>query len=95
MKDKMIYDIPDHRWVITVDHYAEGKPGTNSNAVGIMGPRGCNSLVDTPHLFKMYDDGRILVYEGMSSRVGFDPLDDFGTPNFGCTYIEYFVDGKW
>jgi len=93
----MTYDIPNHRWVITVDHYADlmAKPGTNYNAVGMMGPRGCNPLVATPHAFRMYDDDRNLVYEGFSSRIEFDPLDDFGTPNFGCTYIEYLINGKW
>lgn len=25
----------------------------------------------------------------------FEPLDDFGTPNAGCTYIQYLQGGKW
>ena len=89
--------IPNYRWVITKDLFPEpwGKVGTNHNAVGVMGPKGCDPLMDTPHAFRMYDDDGTLMYEGFSSRVEFDPLDDFGTPNSGCTYIEYLINGEW
>jgi hypothetical protein len=49
--------------------------------------------------FRMYDDDGILCYEGASndseSEAGFDPLDDYGTPNFGCTEIRYLREGEW
>jgi len=86
-------------WIITKDHLAfdDAKPGTNCNAIGVIGPRDC---VHTEHEikshglpFKMYDDDDELYYEGfLLGGDGFEPLEDFGTPNAGCTKIE--VDGK-
>lgn len=52
------------------------------------------------HWFKMYDDDNNLYYSGVFAEVtpepdgtmldGFEPLDDFGTPNAGCTEIRYY-----
>lgn len=43
--------------------------------------------------FKMYDDDGELYYSGYSKPLtevdGFEPLDDFGMPNAGCTDIKY------
>ena len=49
--------------------------------------------------FKMFCDDGELVYEGFNveydgdadgyrAESGFEPLDHFGAPNFGCTYIK-------
>jgi hypothetical protein len=40
--------------------------------------------------FSMYDDDDNCYYEGMiyGNYDGFEPLDDFGMPNAGCTYIK-------
>ena len=78
-------------WQITYDHLENKavdvksrnfKPGTNLT-----------------EKFKMYDDDGNLCYSGFSddseSEDGFAPLDDYGTPNVGCTYIEYWRNGKW
>lgn len=83
-------------WIIDKDHFAEGKPGTNSNAVGIAGPRGYKGVgLELTHKFRMLTDDRELVYEGRShDSSSFQPLDGFGTPNFGCTIIEYWNSGK-
>lgn len=41
--------------------------------------------------FKMYDDDGELYYSGLAKlNADFDPLDDFGTPNAGCTEIRYY-----
>ena len=88
-------------WTITVDHLAlkelEGErspPGTNGNAVGMVGPRGAKmthqEICQHPkrQRFQMYDDDKVLYYTGF--LVGSDlfaPLDDFGEPNAGCTSI--------
>lgn len=41
--------------------------------------------------FRMYDDDDNLYYEGVStSNSSFDPLDDYGMPNAGCTYLRYW-----
>lgn len=51
--------------------------------------------------FRMYDDDGNLYYEGVSddddSSDAFDPLDDYGTPNAGCTTIKYrsSITGQW
>lgn len=41
--------------------------------------------------FKMYDDDGEHYYSGVifGEYGGFEPLDDFGMPNAGCTWIEY------
>lgn len=53
--------------------------------------------------FRMYDDDGNLYYTGCylvtddTDPDGFEPLDDFGRPNAGCTRIDYFrgiTDGK-
>lgn len=46
--------------------------------------------------FRMYDDDGNLYYTGCylatddTDPDGFEPLDDFGAPNAGCTRIDYF-----
>jgi hypothetical protein len=47
--------------------------------------------IDLPHKFLMLDDDKELYFEGLSNDdSSFDPLDDFGMPNYGCTDIKYF-----
>lgn len=45
--------------------------------------------------FSLYDDDEVLYYKGIivGDYDGFEPLDDFGMPNAGCTGIKY--DGEW
>lgn len=79
-------------WIIDKDLLADEteKAPSNSNAVGMTGPRGYKG--DGSELkcaFRMYDDDKYLYYEGRSAEVGLEPLDDFGMPNAGCTYIMY------
>lgn len=89
------------QWTITVDNFADpsAKPGTNANAVGIVGPRGAKltkeEIVAHPEgkKFRMLDDDRVVYYEGV--LVGdddFAPLDDFGAPNAGCVDIQYYCN---
>lgn len=92
-------------WIITHDYNAAigSKPGTNENAKGISGPNGSEEWLkvkDTDiRRFRMFDGDRICYYEGFASRrpneTGFEPLEDFGAPNAGCSYIEYLENGKW
>jgi len=90
-------------WIIDTDHIAEpdAKPGTNSNAVGVMGPHGTTYGPDAPelkHRFRMYDDDGELYYSGRCTEPDtFDPLDDYGTPNAGCTSIQFQdpTTGEW
>lgn len=85
-------------WIIDVDHVAENdaEPGTNCNAVGIVGPREATGKENPTHPFRMGDDDGELYYEGRATKGGsFDPLDDFGGPNAGCTWIQWEVEGEW
>lgn len=87
-----------YRWVITKDRIADlDEPeGTNSNAKGVIGPSDADdSVTDNPTRFSMYDDDGECYYEGMlyGDFDGFEPLDDFGTGNAGCTGIK--IAGKW
>jgi len=89
-------------WMITKDHICEGEQD------GLISPTNwCRvEIVSCPHQqkFKMYDDDGILYYDGiisyddpelMNSEIDFSPLDDFGTPNAGCTSIRYLINGSW
>ena len=90
-----------YAWLITKDHIAEpnAKAPSNQNAVGMMGPSGVTlteqEVLNLPEkeFFQMFDDDKTLYYEGYmihdKNSEGFEPLDDFGTPNAGCTYINY------
>ncbi len=95
-------------WIITVDTLVESeqllaKP-TNLNAHGMIGPGRIGRdderrLRDGKGLrFRMLDDDGTVYYEGRivgQRATGFEPLDDFGTPNAGCTSIEFFALGRW
>ena len=82
-------------WIIDKDYTEnEHHPVT----VEIMGPRGCNPFTECPFEFCMYDDDGLLYYSGKSSEYAtFDPLDDYGAPNAGCTSIEWLnpKTGEW
>lgn len=86
-------------WIIDVDHMPEpgAKPGTNANAVGVIGPshyKGDGS--ECRYRFRMYDDDGNLYYEGRANDICFDPIDDFGEPNAGCTRIDFRnEEGTW
>jgi len=88
-------------WIITKDHLAEDMgsidfpPRDDTNVLGprditprlrrdLLSPEKCEN-------FRMYDDDGELYYEGRitGDYEGFEPLDDFGTPNAGCTHIKY------
>ena len=86
-----------YRWTITRDLLADttAPEKTNSNAKGMTGPRGASKEVtDNPARFTMYDGDLECYYHGMifGDYSGFEPLDDFGMPNAGCTDIA--IDGE-
>ena len=106
-----------YAWTIVRDHIADpkAKAPSNSNAVGVVGPRGASmssqEIKDHPDsvYFQMGDDDGTLYYDGYmlhgdkicsltneaEESDGFEPLDDFGEPNAGCTWIKYRgKDGK-
>ena len=80
-----------YRWVITKDHI------DNGDRVGTVGPHDADDAVTAnPARFSLYDDDDMCYYEGMlygDDYQGFEPLDDFGTPNAGCVKMK--LDGEW
>lgn len=82
----------NYRWIIKKDHLGYIGP----SRVGTQGPADYNEgIKDNPAAFSMYDDDKNIIYEGMlyGDYDGFEPLDDFGAPDAGCTMIK--IDGKW
>lgn len=72
-------------WVITKDHgvcndckNASAEEHANLIKTGFTEP------------FQLLDDDGEIYYSGLAKpQADFDPLDDFGTPNAGCTEIQY------
>lgn len=94
----------NYKWIITQD-FLDGN--TQRSAVGVSGPRGCDNRTadQLPDTFRIYDGDGELYYEGKTDALsntasgedcGFEPLDDFGMPDSGCTEIRYLNDkGEW
>ncbi len=81
-------------WVITRDYLAQSDKDIKS-AVGVCGPQ-FKSKANCIHKFRMIDNDGSIYYHGLcSDDSSFDPLDDFGMPNAGCTEIQYKVNGEW
>lgn len=92
-------------WIIDKDHL----PIDGKSSAGTMGPRDIAESVTTQlqqgagRPFRMLDgdaevmfDGRILTPgEEAGSELDFGPLDDFGTPDSGCTEIHYREGHRW
>ena len=83
------------QWLITSVTNTE-----DQKYVGVRGPSDCKDLVAMPYSFRMVCDDAteedIMCY-GVCEEQEFDPLDDFGTANWGCSRIEYFntVTKEW
>ncbi len=80
-------ELAAYRWRITQDHISE----SGDRDVGVEGPRNLDDdIKDNPTAFYLYDDDDNLYYTGMlyGDFTGLEPLDDFGRPNAGCTYIK-------
>ena len=84
-----------YAWIIDEDRIGDGTDA------GVSGPRGrCAIPKDKTSgvRFRMKDDDGEVYYIGrlFGEFDGFEPLDDFGTPNAGCTSIEMReADGHW
>jgi len=77
------------KWVITKDFIAAGEH------VGIYSRDGIPAL-DYHQQFQLSDADGQVYYEGVAdlrytdTEEGFEPLDNFGKPNDGCTDIAYW-----
>lgn len=87
----------NYAWLITKDFLVteeSGPEGTNSNSPGVNGPRDHKIPLEMIKLngrkFQMFDDDGVLYYEGFGLNCeGHEPLQDFGSPNAGCTEIKW------
>lgn len=93
----------DYGWIITKDLLFEEGIDDRS-AVGTIGPSDISDEMmeqlknGDGKPFRMYDDDRNLYYEGryLGDLEWSDPVQDFGGPNAGCTYMmEPNESGKW
>lgn len=89
-----------YAWVITEDN------GEVDTIVGIRGPSSCHltkdEIVNHPEAkkFRLVDDDDIVYCHGyfvdlVGKASGFEPKDNFGEPELGCTKIQYYEDGVW
>lgn len=77
-------------WIITKDSISDDKRREGARSVNF------KEGVELPFKFRMRDDDGETYYEGMSSsNSSFAPLDYLGTPDAGCTEIQYLNSGIW
>ena len=81
-------------WTITKDHIDTDAVNTSSHSLPVLDDY-LAAIRDNPVHFSLYDDDGECYYEGMlyGDYTGFEPLDDFGTPNAGCTKMK--LAGQW
>jgi hypothetical protein len=97
----------NYAWTITHDLLSVGEYASESE-VGVSGPHDATEEQIAKAkgrdgvTFKMYDDDGIHYYTGRiwhrdgPGSCDFQPLEDFGTPNAGCTDIKYKnAEGKF
>ena len=90
--------MPKYAWIITEDRcYTEDFDEPEDNAVGVTGPRGITDAM----VARLQSGEGITFYCGdeevatavkgriLGNFFGFEPLDDFCQPNWGCTEIRY------
>jgi len=81
----------EYNWIITTDHI-------NDVEKGLTGPSNKSRHTANETDFQLLDDDGELYYTGtlFGDFEGFEPLDDFGMPNAGCTEIKLRgEDGKF
>ena len=88
-------------WIITEDHlYESDTTDTFKDGAGTMGPSNCTftaqAILKFGEEFQMLDGDNEVYYTGkLLGGNGFEPLDDFGRGDSGCTTITFLKDGEW
>lgn len=81
-------------WIITKDH----DPDTEDEGLNHRGLIAGLEGTEAEQLdFRMTCEGQV-IYEGriQGKFTGFEPLDDYGQPNYGCDSIQYKnQQGEW
>ena len=73
-----------YNWTITKDYIGNGAE------TGLTGPSNKSRHTANETAFRMFDDDGEHYYSGLiwGDFDGFEPLDDYGMPNAGCTEIQ-------
>lgn len=91
----------EYGWLVYESYIESGNFG-QAQPVEVTGPRG---ISDENHdklkagegsEFELYDDDGVLYYKGRligDDVTGFEPLEDYGTPNAGAVNMK--LDGSW
>ncbi len=83
-----------YRWKIDKDFIDDGKAA----AIGVEGPHDLDENISAnPQGFTLYDDDNIAYYHGWlyGDYMGFEPVDDFGSPNAGAVHIKFDGDTNY
>lgn len=84
-------------WIIMKDRLFDPKEEGSKSRFGCRSPKWDELSANNAPTFKfrLLDDDGEVYYEGKSTRNdSFAPLDNFGTPDAGCTEIQYWNEEK-
>jgi hypothetical protein len=83
-------------WIITKDRLFDPSEKGSKSRVGTCSHNYKNECAEWKP-FRILDDDGEVYYEGLATpETDFEPLDDFGMPDAGCTEIQYKNDkGEW
>lgn len=87
-------NLQDYRWEVQKSYIEDPNFG-KATKVCVKSRHFDKVDFEMPFKFRMFDDDGNLYYEGVASGKDLEPLYDYGMPNAGCTYIQFFEDGKW
>lgn len=97
----------NYGWIITEDLITEDLGSVDfppRNDTNLLGPRNISPMARAElddgegAVFRLLDDDMNVYYKGRivgGDYTGFEPMDDFGTPNAGCVHIEYWEGKEW
>ncbi len=80
-----------YRWIVTKDYMRILIGNETIDRTGVEGPKNLDlSIIANPVNWVVYDDDHNPVYAGImwGDWEGFEPLDDFGEGDAGCTGIK-------
>ena len=84
----------NYGWIITED-LLNNDDGT-TGPIDILSEINIRLINGEGREFRLLDDDNILYYRGrLIGGNGFEPLDDFGLPNAGCTTVQYKSGNTW
>lgn len=94
-----VSELAPYAWIITSVTPHGGCPESERGTIGPSRAPNfliCETRRRKAQAFRMLDDDGIIYYYGRIAGTfdGFEPLEDFGTPNAGCTSIQLYDRDK-